>query len=242
MRSGFVTRSSILGLGALALLLASGCQDFFTTSLAKPLARPPQTLTTISATEAAALVAANPSQALAASAVGALADLVAANPTSTTIVSDAAQVAVIATGLDTALTQALASVDVTSIMSGGSLSSADATTISNLLTTAVGNVNTDTTAIFTALATQASSDPAALAASGTSSQTLIVAAMAVAVDAINTQLASSNQSIADVLNGTVNPATLTIPASAQNLAAGASAIDPGNQLLSMLTTSFNIPL
>ena len=232
-----------LWLSASILALAGGCQQFFTTSLAKPLARQPATLSSITADQAAALVAAKPDQALAASAVGALASLVTANPTSASVVSDAAQVAVTATGLDTALTQALSSIDLTTFQSGGTLSTADATTLSSLLTTAASNVNTNTTTIFDALATQAAADPSALAAGGTTAQTLIVAAAAIAINDANTQLAATNQTVADVINKTATYA----PSGAvlqvlTNLANGVNAIDPGNPLLSTLQSTLNITL
>lgn len=218
---------------AASVLLLGGCQQFFTFSLAKSLARAPSPLTSISADQAAALVAAKPDQALAASAVGALATLVTANPTSASVVSDAAQVAVIATGLDAALTQSLATV----LTSGGSLTTTDIATMSSLLSAAASNVNASTTSIFTTLSTQAASNPTALAASGTSAQTLVVAATAVALsDAV-----SQGLSIADVINGTSTyTPSASVSTTLSNLASGVSAIDPGNALLSTLQSSFNI--
>ena len=235
-----------LWLSASILGLAGGCQQFFTASLAKPLARQPATLSSITADQAAALVAANPDQALAASAVGALASLVTANPTSASVVSDAAQVAVTATGLDTALTQALSSIDLTTFQSGGTLSTADATTLSSLLTTAASNVNTNTTTIFDALATQAAADPSALAAGGTTAQTLIVAAAAIAINDATSQI-KPGQTLADVINGTATlpngmPYTYTPSASVSDLATAVATIDPSNQLLTVLQSSLNITL
>ncbi|HUX39229.1 MAG TPA: hypothetical protein VMV44_15120 [Rectinemataceae bacterium] len=221
------------GLSASILLLAGACQQFFTFSLAKSLSRPPVTLTSITADQAAALVAAKPDQALAASALGALASLVTANPSSASIVSDAAQVAVIATGLDAALTQSLATV----LTSGGTLSSTDIATISALLTTSASNVNANTTSIFSALAAQAASNPSALAASGTSAQTLVVAATAIALS----DVLSQGLSIANVINGTSTyTPSASVSTTLSNLASGVTAIDPGNALLSTLQSSFNI--
>lgn len=232
----------LAGLVASSLLLA-GCQQFFTASLAKPLVRPPVTLSSITADQAAALVAANPNQALAASAVGALASLVTSNASSATVVSNAAQVAVIATGLDTALTQAIASVNLNALISNpSSLTSTDIATLSNLLTSAAGNVNSSTTTIFDALATQAStaSGAAALAASGTTAQTLVVAAAAIAIHDATSQL-TSGQTLADVINGTVTyTPSASVSTTLANLAAGAAAIDPSNTLLSTLQSALKI--
>ena len=238
---------ALLGLSVIILALAAGCQQFFTTSLAKPLARPPVTMSSISADQAASLVAAKPNQALASSAVGALANLVSSNASSPTVVSNAAQVAVVATGLDTALTQAIASVNVTALTSGQSLSSTDVATLSNLLTGAAGNVNANTTTIFDALATQAKADPAALAASGTSAQTLVVAAAAVAIHDATSQLAPG-QTLANVINGTATytsgaktyTPSASVSTTLSNLASGANAIDPTNPLLSTLQSSLNL--
>ena len=178
-------------------------------------------------------MAAKPDQALAASALGALASLVTANPSSASIVSDAAQVAVIATGLDAALTQSLATV----LTSGGTLSSTDIATISALLTTSASNVNANTTSIFSALAAQAASNPSALAASGTSAQTLVVAATAIALS----DVLSQGLSIANVINGTSTyTPSASVSTTLSNLASGVTAIDPGNALLSTLQSSFNI--
>jgi len=237
---------AIAGLVA-SLLSLAGCQQFFTASLAKPLSRPPVTLTSITADQAAALVAANPNQALAASAVGALASLVTSNAASASVVSNAAQVAVVATGLDTALTQAIASVDVNALISNpSSLTSTDIATLSNLLTTAAGNVNSGTTTIFDALATQAStaSGAAALAASGTSAQTLVVAAAAIAINDATSQL-TAGQTLADVINGTVTyTPSASVSATLTNLASGANAIAAAsgstNPLLSTLQGALNI--
>ena len=230
-----------IGLAAFAL---TGCQQFFTSSVAKILARPPATLSSISADDAAALVAAKPNQALAASAVGALASLVTSNPTAS-VVSNAAQIAVTATGIDTALTQALGSISASNLQSG-SLSTTDRTTIANLVSSTSGNVNASTTTIFDALATQAATSPSTLVANGVSSQTLVVAAAAVALNDIKTTLAQTNSTttLADVIAGTAPAPALSASAQASiaNLKAGITAIDPANQTLSLMTSAMNVTI
>ncbi|MEI6875668.1 MAG: hypothetical protein WCL50_11150, partial [Spirochaetota bacterium] len=110
----------IWALSGLVLFSLTSCQQFFTTSLAKALARPVQTISELDAAGASAFVASlaqNPDQATAAGAMDALAVLVKEHPTPA-VLKDASQVAVMATGLDSALTQAMTSVDLAALTSG----------------------------------------------------------------------------------------------------------------------------
>jgi hypothetical protein len=238
--------SALSGLIVLGLTLSfASCQQFFTTSLAKPLARPPATITSIDAAGASAFLASlsqNPDPTRASSALGALESLVASNP-SPAVIKDAAQVAVIATGLDSALTQAVTAVDLNAIMAGTTPTQAQLSTIANIITTAGNNVTPASTAIFTALATSASTPTgaAALASSGVGAQTLVVAAAAIAINSITTSL-PAGQTLSQVLDGSVAaPAfSASTQANLTNLAAGIKAIDPNNALLSSLQGTLNI--
>ena len=238
--------SAFSGLVVVGLTLSfASCQQFFTTSVAKALAQPPATITSIDEAGASAFLASlsqNPDPTRAASALGALQALVASNP-STAVIKDAAQVAVIATGLDSALTQAVTAVDLNAIIAGTAPTTTQLATIANIISTAGNNVTPASTAIFTALATSAAAPggAAALASSGVGAQTLVVAAAAIAINSITTNL-PAGQTLSQVLDGSVAaPAfSASTQANLTNLATGIQAIDPNNALLSSLKTTLNI--
>jgi len=218
----------LLPLLALAALSAAGCQQFFTYSVAKAvgLARPAETITTLDASSASAFVqtlTADPDPARAATAINALATLVSTD-TTPSVIKDAASVAVIATGLDTALTKALTSIDVQALMSGsGTPSTADLATLADIISASAAAVTPQTAQIFEALATSAAADPLALAGTGIGTETFAVAAAALALNDMNTQ--TPPVLIADVINGTATytPDPALAPTLA-NLVSGASAV------------------
>jgi len=250
-----------LPLVALSLTIAAGCQQFFTSSVATALARPPQKITTLSAASAttfAETLAQNPDPAIAATALSALSALIApsANPSAATITA-AAQVAVIASGLDSALTQSIASVNLSAITSGTAPTSQELQQISTIIGTAstslTGASATASAAIFASLAQTASTPAGAqsLKDSGIGAQTLVVAATSVAITEINTRLAALNpnpalppKTIADVIADPVATPMPTMSAATttelSNLAAGLQAVDPTNQLLGTLKTVLNL--
>lgn len=233
----------IWALSGLVLLSLSSCQQFFTTSLVKVLARPAQTISELDAAGASAFVASlaqNPDQATAAGAMDALAVLVKEHPTPA-VLKDASQVAVMATGLDSALTQAMTSVDLAALTSGTAPTKTEMATIASIITTAGQNVTPASAAIFTALAASAKSDPAALAASGVGAETLVMAAAAVAINDISNNLAPG-QTLAQVLDGSIPAPTMSAATQTDlaNLTSGAQAIDPNNALLATLQSTLNI--
>lgn len=213
-----------LPLLAVALLFAAGCQQVFTYSLAEPLARPPEALTRIDAAGAAAFaqnLAANPDPEMAQAAIGALAKLVESD-SSPAVLADAAAVAVVATGLDGAITEAMTLIDLEGLMAGTPLTADEIADLSALVGGVADNVGTDTTAIFTALA---GADPAALAAEGVGVQTIVVAAAAIAL----ADMAEQGFSVESIIDGSAGGYTPD-PVIA-DLVALAAGLEPDNQLL-----------
>jgi hypothetical protein len=232
-----------LPLLALVGILSSGCQQMFTYSLAKPLAREPEVISSLDAAGAAsvaAMVAASADVELAAAAVGALADLVAADPTNTAILADAAAVAVVASGLDQALTQAMTEIDVAGLMNDPSaISSSDIDTIAALVAgVAASDAMGDSTAIFASLADAAASDPAALAASGIGAETLVMAAAVLTI----AEMESQGVTLAEV---EADPSVFTAPAllttQLGDLADLVASMDADNQFLAALQGFLPIP-
>jgi hypothetical protein len=230
-------------MAALIALAATGCQQFFTYSVAAPLARPPQTISSLTASTAASYAATlvnNPDPAAAKAAMDAMVNLVASTPTPA-VLKDAATVAVMATGLDSALTQAITKVDVAALMAGTAATPSAATisAIADIISAASSGVTTQSTQIFNALAASASTPAKAaeLAATGIGAQTFVVAAAAVAIS----DMTSQGLTVADVMTGTVayTPTAGGTATTLTNLAAGASAAgtaagDSSSQLLSTL--------
>ncbi|MEI6388680.1 MAG: hypothetical protein WCQ50_18855 [Spirochaetota bacterium] len=231
------------------LILASmstliGCQQFFTSSLVTFLRRPQAKITTLTATSASDLVSAlqsNPDKALAAASIGAFDKLIKSDPTNMTVLKDAAAVAVMASGLDTTMTKALTSLDITSVMAGTKPSAEQLSTIGSSVSEAMASLGSSgASGIFEALAQSASTPEGVqnLKDSGVGSQTLVMAATAVALSDISTQ--NPGIDLSQVISGTLPAGTVVNPPSAAakqdiaNLASGIAAIDPNNQLLGML--------
>lgn len=211
------------------LALSASCQAFFTTSLATALAREPEVPSSLTADQAAAYaeqLAVNPSPALAQAAVPALADLVAADPTPQ-VVADASAIAVTATGLDSALTEALTTLDVDALIAGDPLSAEDSAALAATLATVV--VTDDTTAIFEALA---AADPAELAAAGVEDATVyVVAAAALAIADMEDQ----GVSVDEIISGTTSYSpSADLQDTLADLADGAVAMDPNSVFVGLL--------
>ncbi|MFZ4617331.1 MAG: hypothetical protein ACOYM2_14195 [Rectinemataceae bacterium] len=234
---------------ARVLMLASmttlvGCQQFFSSSLLTFLKRPQAKITTLTATSSAALVLAlqsNPDPALAAASLGAFDKLIKSDPTNMDVLKDAAAVAVIASGLDTTMTKALTTLDLTSVMAGTLPSAEQLTTIGNSIVEAMASLDSSgASGIFEALAQSASTPEGVqnLKDSGVGSQTLVMAAAAVALSDISSQ--NPGIDLSQVISGTLPEGTVVNPPSdaakqeLANLASGITAIDPSNQLLGML--------
>lgn len=214
----------------IAALAATGCQQIFTFSLAAPLARPPETIGSFTAATAATYaedLLADPDPATAAAAVGALADLVSTHPTAA-VIRDAAAVAVIATGLDGALTEAITAVDVEALMAGTQPTDLEIEAIADIIAGIGQNVTADTEVIFQALA---DADPTALLEAGVGAETLVMAAAAITV----ADMAEKGVTVAELMaDPTAYAPDPDLAATLASLAAGAATIDPENQLLGTL--------
>ncbi len=167
-------------------VLATGCQQLFTTSLGSWAAREapplPASLTQADATRYAELALTNRDTKLAAALMPALNALVAENSGDPQLLAAAAATAGVATGLDDALATALNVVGLQALTSSDGLTSEQTDALAAALASV--SVSEDAASIFGALATANASD---LAAAGATAGTFVVAAAALLIDAAGGQ-------------------------------------------------------
>jgi hypothetical protein len=234
----FVAPISLLAaLGAACAL--SGCQEAFTTSLAKSLARDslpvPDTLTKDEAAEYAALVSENRDTALAQGLLPAMADLVADNPGDATVLGEAAVTAGFATGIEDGFMDALDAVDIDSLINDtASLSSDDIAAIAAAVSGV--SVSDDAVAIFTALA---SADASEMGDAGMNATNYAIAAVALIIaDAEDQGIV-----LADAMeNGFASTAYVSSGQTtlAKNLITAAAAQWPDDSMISAMQSLFDI--
>ena len=159
------TRYIAIVAAVLAALTLASCQDFFTSSFASWAQRDPSVpsgLTAAQAMDIADQAVANRDTALAQALLPQMAAFVGGSPTAA-LVASAVDTAVLATGIDEAFGNAIATIG-TSIIENGTISGPDISTVAALVASV--SVDSDAFAVFDYINTVAGGGPAELAAAG----------------------------------------------------------------------------
>jgi len=228
------TRPVTIALTAAAVLGLASCQEFFTTSLgswAERDASVPSGLTAAQATSIANTALVNCDTELAQALLPQMADFLAGTP-SDEVVDAAVAIAVLATGASEAFGNALATVGMDVIDSGGSLTADQIDTLCALLETIT--VDADAFAVFTYLEAQAVAD---MAAAGVTAADYAMAAVALLIAEVGDAATLSTYIQNDFLGYTPG-ANATL---ASDLIDNASAYSDwsSDPLLSALTSMFD---
>jgi len=227
------TRPVTIALAAAAVLGMASCQEFFTTSLgswAERDASVPDGLTAAQAMSIAELAETNCDTELAQALLPQMADFLSGTP-SDELVAAAVATAVLATGIDEAFGEALATIGMDVIENGGSLSAEQIAALAAIFESVAANA--DAIAVFTYLDGQSAAD---MAAAGVTAADYVMAAAALLMedqgDAATIALLLDGQPYTPGANDTL----------IQNLISDASGQWPGDPLLDAMQALFSTAL
>ncbi len=196
-------KRSLVAAMAVALAVATSCQDFFTNSLGTFAARDKYDLDKVTESQAldiASIAYANRDAALARALLPRMAELVADDADDPTLLVAALRVANLASGIDDAIADAMAEIGF-AVLTGGDLDPSYYTTMTECLDTVTSNAST--IAVYTAFAALMATDEAALLAAGYNAGDAAYAALGSAAGLLDAT------QIGQALTGLVAPGAFT---------------------------------